>query len=116
MPESLSRLPAETRSSMQGLPTLLDCLRIELEAARARGRKPIKLLVHGDCSLALCDTARAEGELDASASPARILDLPLMMSMELISAAEGGRIVCEGDDLHTKMVKRREALIAGRPL
>lgn len=90
-------------SMMGGLPTLLDCLRVELAGALRRGRTPIKLLVHGDCVPALMANARDEGELDASASPSRILDLPVMMSMRLISIGEGARIVCEGDDLHQKI-------------
>lgn len=44
--ESSNRPQAQHPAPMQGLPTLLDCLRIELNAARDRGRVPIKLLVH----------------------------------------------------------------------
>ena len=111
MPES-NVVPLHSAPALRGVPTLLDCLRIELEAARNRGREPVKLLVHGDCSLILCEVAEAEGELDRNASPARILDLPLMMSNELISAAEGARIVCEGDELHARMMRRRAERLA----
>lgn len=93
--ESLNDIRASHPVPMRGVPTLLDCLRIELHAARDRGRIPVKLLVHGDCLPALFESAEAEGELDKTASPSRILDLPVMMSCELISAAEGARIVCE---------------------
>ena len=106
-----STLPPRPQS--RGVPTILDCLRIELEGVRKRGHTPIKLLVHGDCLPALCDIAKAEGDLNGNASPARILDLPLMMSSVLISAAEGARIVCEGDELHASIRRRREALLAG---
>ena len=113
--EPSSRPEPQHPAPMQGLPTLLDCLRIELEAVRKRGRSPIKLVVHGDCLPALYETAESEGELDKAASPSRILDLPVTMSCELLSVAEGARIVCEGDDLHAKLLKRRSALFAGLP-
>lgn len=102
-----------TKIPLRAVPTLLDCLRTELEALRNRGRAPIKIAVHGDCLPALCESAELEGDLDRTASPARILDLPLMMSTALISPAEGARIVCDGDELHVKILKRRGERLAG---
>jgi hypothetical protein len=94
------------------VPTLLDCLRIELQAVIDRGRAPLKLLVNGDCILSLIALAREEGELD-HARPSRILGLPVMLGSSLVSRTEGARIVCEGDATERQLPKRRASAMAG---
>lgn len=109
MPESSTSISFYAAPDLRSIPSLLDCVRIELKAARARGRVPIKLLVHSDNLPALVANAREAGELNENASPARILDLPLLLSDRLISAAEGARVVCEGDRTHMEIMARRAA-------
>jgi hypothetical protein len=103
---------ASAKPMLAGVPTLLDCLRIEKEALIRRGCKPVRLLMHGDCAIALEANARAEGELDEAASPARILDLPLFLGNKYLSVDEGARILCEGDALHLEIEARRAAAYA----
>jgi len=109
VPESSTSISFYAAPDLRSIPSLLDCVRIELKAARARGRVPIKLLVHSDNLPALVANAREAGELNENASPARILDLPLLLSDRLISAAEGARVVCEGDRTHMEIMARRAA-------
>ncbi len=100
--------------ALEGVPTLLDCLRIELQAAVDRGRMPVKLLVNGDCIISLIALARDEGELE-EASPSRILGLPLMLGTSFVSRAEGARIVCEGDATQQQLLTQRASVQAGTP-
>jgi hypothetical protein len=100
--------------ALEGVPTLLDCLRIELQAVLDRGRAPVKLLVNGDCIVSLIALARDEGELE-EASPSRILGLPVMLGSSLVSRFEGARIVCDGDTTSEELLRRRASVQAGNP-
>lgn len=99
----------ESSASSIRVRSLLDVLRTERDALIRQGQKPIKLLVRNECMSQLVECARAEGEFE-NASPAQILDLPIMLADRLIAAEEGAHIVCEGDEMHREIQAYRSAV------